>query len=294
MFCFKCGNKLDDNANFCMSCGAQIGNNTINGQTAAGGGAPTSNYAPPGQPGYYTQAPSQNTVNTTSVNQAYYQAQSQAQQPGPGGYVNRPAAPYAGTSPGIGLFKAVSFILPIILIVMLFFGWFTSPTLRLTADYASSFGYNIPTSYSIPQLLFSLGQLNQLAELGGSISGDYSSAIGTGMTIYTLIVVILSILIVIAIIAYCAYIYKSAQIKEYHTRKLRTVFICIDLVFILSLAIMIILNSAANNVAYGMAGTVVGLSIGAYITGVLSILATIIVPGQLRNELEQKRQQIMR
>jgi uncharacterized BrkB/YihY/UPF0761 family membrane protein len=65
-------------------------------------------------------------------------------------------------------------------------------------------------------------------------------------------------------------------------------------VFILSLAIMIILNSAANNLAYGMAGTVIGLSIGAYITGVLSILATIIVPGQLRNELEQKKQQMMR
>jgi hypothetical protein len=260
-----------EGATFCSSCGAQIGNNATSGQTpagGAGGGTPVGNYAQPGQPGYYAQTPG----NQPNMNQSYYQPQQ------PGGYGVRPAAPYPGASSGIGIFKVVSFVLPLFLLIMLFFGWFTS------ADY----GYGFQISFSIPQLLFSLGDLFRVAGIGsGLLGGEYGSAIDMGMLIYAIIVIVLSVLIVIAIIAFLAYIVKAAQVKQFHTRKLSTVLVCIDLAFILSVITMIVINALSG-------GTAMGLSIGAYITGALSILGTFIVPSQLRNELAQNKQPIMR
>ncbi len=163
--------------------------------------------------------------------------------------------------------------MPLFLLVMLFFGWFTNP------DY----GYGFQISLSIPKLLFSLGDLFREAGL----VGGYSSEIDAGMLIYAIIVIILSLLVVIAIIAFLAYIVKAAQVKEFHTRKLNTVFVCVDLVFILSVITMLVVNALAG-------GAILALSVGAYITGALSILATFIVPGQVRKESAQKKQPIMR
>ncbi len=250
MFCFKCGTKLLDGAVFCSSCGASIGNVPTNSQTPAGAGSgtPASYYSQPAQPKYYTQTPTNANFNPPSMNQSYYQAQQ------PGSYAGRPAAPYPGASSGIGIFKVVSFVLPLILLIMVFFGWFTG----------AGMGYG---AISIPQLVEFLKYLFQM---------------NIESTIFGVTIILMLILILIAVIAFLAYIYKAAQAKEFHTGKLRTVFVCIDLVFILSLITMIIIGS-------GM-----GLSVIAYITGSLSILATFIVPSQLRNELAQNKQPIMR
>jgi hypothetical protein len=259
LYCRKCGAQIDDADVFCFKCGHQTGGAP---QQAAGAAA-----SPPPQPSGY-----------------YADAQPRAAQPPPpqsGGYYtgDQPSTAAYGSAVSIqnvSVFKLTSFVLPVVLVIILFLSWVSVPLLTTALQEYESYGIRISTSFSIPSLIIGLFRVV------GVVSSIQEA--GTFSAIAIILSLVLGGLMIYAIYAFASYIYNYARYKNLETDRLKKGLNTVVVLFALSFLGMLIINAVVSSESYGLVRETLALTFWAYAAGVIAIIARIFLPNMMEKE----------
>ncbi|MEL4107051.1 zinc ribbon domain-containing protein [Oscillospiraceae bacterium WX1] len=201
-----------------------------------------------------------------------------------------------------GTFKITSIIMPAVLTLLMFLKWISMPiiakllntfgsALGSLAGATGSMGSLIPSSFSIIDLMYRIKLFSSLNDFAGS-SYAYSSSsapnISNASGLIIAFIVLLFVVMLVSMAFFAVYLFHLFKNKTVKTKIFTGGLVCTSVLFTVSLIGMFVVNGIVSNETYGIVTDMLSLTFGAYLTGIISILALIFLPKRLDAETNRR------